>query len=426
MFASQSHSHSLPGPEDIHRVQFENGIVSLSRANFNSPSVVISGMLNTGAMFDPDEKLGLADFTALAIKRGTARHTFQEIYDILESVGANLGLSSNFHSISFGGRALVEDLDMLLSLLVELLYQPTFPSEHVERLRAQILTSLAIRAQNTGDMASLAFDQIVYANHPYRHPEDGYPETIQAITQNDLVEFHRTHFGPHGMLIAIVGAVDPARAAEKVYQAFGDWFNPLQPRPPDLPPLQPLQTTIRQHVTIPGKSQADLVIGTSGPARTSPDYIPASLGNNILGQFGMMGRIGEVVREKAGLAYYASSNLSGGPGPGPWDVSAGVDPTHVQQVTDLIIQEIRRFTTLPVEAEELADTQASYIGSLPLSLESNHGVAQALLNLERHHLDLDYYLRYPDLVKSVNREKILASAQRYLDPDRLAIASAGP
>ena len=423
---SQPHTHSLPGPEDIHRVQFDNGIIALSRANFNSPSVVISGLLEAGSLFDPDEKLGLSDFTSLALKRGTAAHTFQEIYDILESAGANMGISSGTHTIGFSGNALVEDLDMLLSLLAEVLRQPTFPDEQVERLRTQILTGLAIRAQDTGDMASLTFDQIVYQNHPYRRPEDGYPETVQAITQADLVNFQRTHFGPRGMIISIVGAVDPALAAEKAFQAFGDWQNPHQPALPALPPVQPLGATVTQRVTIPGKSQADLVIGASGPPRKSPDYLAASLGNNILGQFGMMGRIGEAVREKAGLAYYASSSLGGGPGPAPWDISAGVNPANVQQATDLIIQEIRRFTSQPVNAEELADSQSSYTGSLPLSLESNHGVARALISVERYQLGLDYYLRYADLINTVTREQILAAAQRYLDPDRLAIAIAGP
>ena len=267
---------------------------------------------------------------------------------------------------------------------------------------------------------------MVYQNHPYRRPEDGYPETVQAITQADLVHFQRTHFGPRGMIISIVGAVDPALAAEKAFQAFGDWQNPHQPALPALPPVQPLGATVTRHVTIPGKSQADLVIGASGPPRKSPDYLAASLGNNILGQFGMMGRIGEAVREKAGLAYYASSSLGGGPGPAPWDISAGVNPANIQQATDLIIQEIRRFTSQPVNAEELADSQSSYTGSLPLSLESNHGVARALISVERYQLGLDYYLRYADLINTVTREQILAAAQRYLDPDRLAIAIAGP
>ena len=158
----------------------------------------------------------------------------------------------------------------------------------------------------------------------------------------------------------------------------------------------------------------------------TPDYLAASLGNNILGQFAMMGRIGKAVREKAGLAYYAASSLGGGQGPGPWEVSAGVDPHAIDPAIELICQEIRRFTQEPVTDEELLDSQANYIGRLPISLESNVGVASALLNLERYQLGLDFYRRYPDLVRSITPEQVLQAARHYLDPDRLAIAVAGP
>ncbi len=140
----------------------------------------------------------------------------------------------------------------------------------------------------------------------------------------------------------------------------------------------------------------------------------------------MMGRIGEAVREKAGLAYYAYSSLSGGMGPGPWSVSAGVDPQNVDRVIDLVRTEIARFIAEPVSAEELSDSKTNFIGRLPLALESNAGVAGALLNLERYDLGLDYYQRYADLINAVTPEKAMRVAQRYLHPDRLGIAVAGP
>jgi zinc protease len=179
-------------------------------------------------------------------------------------------------------------------------------------------------------------------------------------------------------------------------------------------------------VDIPGKYQADLVIGAAGPERRSPDYLAAVLGNSVLGQFGMMGRIGDAVREKAGLAYYAYSSLTGGLGPGPWSVAAGVDPTNVDRAAELIRAEIARFVAEAIDEDELADVQSNFIGRLPLSLESNSGVAAALLNLERYDLGLDYYRGYPGAIQAITREQVLETARRYLDPDRLAVAVAGP
>jgi zinc protease len=152
----------------------------------------------------------------------------------------------------------------------------------------------------------------------------------------------------------------------------------------------------------------------------------ASLGNNILGQFGMMGRIGDVVREKSGLAYYAYSSISAGIGPGSWEVSAGVNPQNVKLAVDLIKEELKRFVQEGITEEELADSKANFIGRLPLSLESNGGVANALINMERHQLGMDYYRRYPSIVNEVSREDILKTARKFIDVDRLAIAVAGP
>ena len=416
---------SLPSPENIHRQELANEIVVLSRTNPASSAVFVSGSLPVGGLLDPDEKLGLADFTAAALMRGTHSYNFQQIYDQLESIGASLGFSAGTHMVSFNAKSLAEDLDLLLSLLNDALRQPVFPTEQVERLRAQLLTSLSIRSQDTAELASLAFDELIYRDHPYRRPEDGYPNTIQAITTADLFDFHHQHYGPRGMQIAIVGGIDPAQAVEKVRAVFDDWRNPLQFEPPALPPLQPLNGRTTRHVEVPGKSQADLVIGAAGPTRSSPEYMAASIGNHIFGRFGMMGRLGESLREKAGIAYYVSSSLGGGLGPGPWEITAGVNPAHMEQAVELALDEISRFVREEVSAEELADSQANYIGRLPISLESNAGIASSLLTLERYQLGLDYYLRYPDLVKGVTPNQILEVAASYLNPEKLAIASAG-
>jgi zinc protease len=417
---------ALPGADDITRVELPNGIVVLSRPNFSSPSVVLTGYLNSGSLFDPPEKLGLAHFTAAGLMRGTHSKDFQQIYDILESIGASMSFGSGMHTTGFNARSLSEDLPVLLQMLREVLQEPAFPSGPLERLRAQLLTGLAIRNQDTGDMASMAFDELIYGSHPYSKPEDGHPDTILAIQLEDLAAYHRTYYGPAGMVIAIVGGVDPQAAVDQVSAVLGSWQNPLQPEPFVLPPVEPLSKPASRRIALEGKSQADLLMGCLGPFRRSADYMAASLGNSILGQFGMMGRIGDVVREQAGLAYYAYTSLNAGLGPGTWQVSAGVNPANLAKAEDLIRSEIARFIAELVSEEELGDSQANFIGRLPLSLESNNGTAGAILNLERYNLGLDYYRQYPGMVKAVTRQDILEASRHYLNPDQLATASAGP
>ena len=417
---------SLPGADDIHREILPNGITVLSRPNFNSPSVVISGYFASGALFESDEKLGLADFACSALTRGTVKRDMQKIFDALESVGAGFGYDSGTYTSSFSGRSLAEDLPLLLDILSETIQFPAFPTAQVERLRAQLLTGLSIRAQDTADMSDLIFSEILFEGHPFARPEDGWPHTIQSITRKDLQEFHRRTFGPRGMVIAVVGAVEPKRAVDFVQHALGDWKNPTQAERGEIPDQKPPRKMKRRVHKIAGKAQSDLVIGTIGPRRRDSDFMAASLGNSILGQFGMMGRIGEVVREKAGLAYYASSSLSAGTGPGIWSVSAGVGPSNVQKAADLIISELKRFVGKGVTKQELSDNQNQYVGRLPLTLESNGGVAGALLNIERNGLGLDYYRQYADKVRAVKRQDVQAAAEKYIDPERLVIAIAGP
>jgi zinc protease len=418
--------NSLPGPEDITRVELPNGITVLSRSNLESSSVVMTGYLDAGSCLDPMDKLGLAHFTAASLMRGTEHRSFQNIFDDLESVGASLGFGASVHNTGFGGRCLVEDLPLLLSLFTEILRTPSFPEDQIERLRDQIMASLAIRAQDTWDMASLLFDEILFSGHPYGRPDDGTPESIQSITVDDLRSFQRRYFGPQRMVIVIVGGISTRDAVEWVQHAIGDWGNPEQVIAPTFPSPQPLRETVRRHIPLAGKTQTDLLMGSLGPKRSSPDYLAASIGNNIFGQFGMMGRIGDVVREQAGLAYHASASLNAMLAAGSWEISAGVNPANLQRTIELIQKEVERFTSEPVTVQELQDTQDNYIGRLPLTLESNGGVANALLNLERFQLGLDYYRRLPQMIREVTAGQVLEIARSYLRPESLAVISSGP
>lgn len=417
---------TLPGPNNVVRRELPNGIVVLLRENFSSPSVVIHGALRVGALFETRETAGLAGFTASALMRGNQNRTFDDIYESLESVGASLGISGATHTSGFHGKSLAEDLDLLLGTLADSLCRPTFPPDHVEKLRGEKLTRLAILANDTGSVASQNFYELAYRDHPYAIDDDGYPETIRAITRDDLINFHTTHYGPRGMILVIVGGVPADQAYASVERHFADWSNPAQPPLPTLPSLKPIEGTIEKRAPMPGKIQSDLILGVPGLPRSDPDYLPALVGNNVLGRFGMMGRIGDAVREQEGLAYYSYSALHGGLGPGPWEVAAGVNPKNVDRAVELIRNEIKRFVTQKVTPTELKENQANFIGRLPMQMETNEGVAGSLMNVELYGLGLDYYQRFPGLVREITRDQILHVAQKHLSPDRHVLSVAGP
>jgi zinc protease len=240
-----------------------------------------------------------------------------------------------------------------------------------------------------------------------------------------LVDFHTHFFQPEDLILVIAGAIESLDVKTMVESFFDDWKSAREQRPalPAMPEAP--KEIVRKHRFIEDKSQTDLILGTYGPSRKSDDYLPAYLGNNILGQFGLMGRIGESVRSKSGLAYHASSSINAWADGGSWEFSAGLNPENLDKAIRLIRDEIERYITEPVTDEELDDSQSNLIGRLPLSLETNAGIANAILTIERFDLGLDYYQHYGEKIRAITPDRILETAQKYLNPDRLVVASAG-
>jgi zinc protease len=425
MTVDKNGHRALPGPDDIVRHQLDNGIVVLVRENQTSPAVVVSGYLQVGAIDVPPAQAGMATMTAAALMRGTRKRSFAQIYDEIEAVGAEVGFGSGGHTTGFGAKSLTEDFPLILDILAEAMRRPTFPDAEIERLRGQMLTALDVRANDTGAMAGLAFRELAYANgHPYGRSVRGYPDTIRALSRDDLVRFYQDGYGAQGLTMCIVGAVRAEEVLPQVEAILGDWRGRTFPRRP-LPPVRRPEGIVSKRVNLPNKSQTDVILGLPGPARAEPDFLDAALANCILGVFGMMGRLGKHLRDEQGLAYYVHSHLEGGLGPGPWSISAGVDAANVERIIESARVEIRRLCDTKVDATELEDVQTYLTGSLPLSLETNEGVAGAILNMTRHELGLDYLSRYPDLVNQVTPRRIQAAARKWLDADNLAVGIAG-
>lgn len=417
---------SFPSPETIHRVELPNGITLLVYENHSSPAVVVSGYLWAGSLSEAPERAGQASFTAGMLIRGTESRTFGQINEALESVGAELGFHSGVHTVGFGGKALAEDLGLLLDVLADCLRRPTFPPDEAETLRGQILTDLQRRAHDTRRLARLTFNALLYPDHPYGRSVQGYEHTVSGLSRDDLVGHYRRCYSPQGMVIAVVGAVAAQDVLESVQARLGGWKAPDAAPDRTIPPAVSLDQPRRQSVELEGKTQSDLLLGWPAMARTDPDFMKANLANTILGVFGIMGRLGDHVRDQLGLAYYVYSALEAGLGAGPWLAVAGVNPANVRRAIEGILHEVRLLRDEPVTDEELADSQSFLTGSMPLRLETNEGVARTLLHMERYGLGLGYLQRYASLVNAVSVADVQQVARAYLDPEVYALAVVGP
>ena len=416
------------GPETIHRVRTANGITILVRPNPSAPVVMLEGALRAGSVDEPANLTGLASFTASLVSRGSASYDFDRFNEAVESVGASVSAGGGTHVTNFGSESLVEDFPLMVEILADILQRPTFPTEHIERVRNQRLVRLQEREQSTRSVSYRRFNEMIYGDHPYGPPTSGYIETVQEINRDHVARFHQDHYRPNQAIVVVSGDVEPEAVVALLESHFGDWPSAVEPPPPanTIPPVTGANGVQRKAFPMPGKVQSDVVIGCLAISRNHPDFHAVQVANNILGQFGMMGRLGENVRERQGLAYYSYSALDADIGIGPWVAFAGVNPQNVDQAIDSILHEFERLGQQPVTDEELSDSIANMTGTLPLRLETNDGVASILLNMEWFGLGLDYLQTYQDRIRSITKEDVQRVAAQYLRTDAYTLVTAGP
>lgn len=263
--------------------------------------------------------------------------------------------------------------------------------------------------------------------HPYGRPPKGTIASIEGIDRGALVGFHQSRFLPGSIVVAVVGAVSSATAIERVTRAFGMHPRSAGAGPEDSVSKAELPAPSRRVRVIPmmAKSQADVAYGFITIPRTDPSYYSWWVMNTILGQYGLGGRLGDNIRERQGMAYYAYSSFDPHVIPGPLMVRAGVDGANVDRTIAAIDQEIAAFAAAGPTADELQDATRYLIGSLPRMLETNAGIASFLQTSERFGLGLDYDRRLPGLIAAVTLEAVREAAAR-LSPNRASVAIAGP
>lgn len=419
------------------RFVLANGLTVLHQENAVSAAVTISLQLAAGAAFETAATAGLASFCAAMLKRGTEERSKTQIGEHLDFIGALLSGGAARHTASVGAKARAADFESMLGLVGECAMTPSFPVEEVEKLRGDILTAIKEDRDDTGRMVIDRLRAAIYpAEHPYAWRLLGTEESIQGISRDDLAAFHRSHFGPGGAVLVIVGAVGAGRAREAVEASLGAWVSATGAQGPDggglsaaLPNIQDAPAPAeRQTVvhTMNNKVQADVAIGHPGLRRLDDDYYAATVMNMILGSFAMGGRLGRVIREEKGMAYYVHSSLGAGVGPGPFMIRAGVHPSNVDVAVECALDEMERIQREPVTDDELSDAKSAIVRSLPRQLENNEGIAGALHSIEQYRLGLDYLDRFPDLLGGITVEQVMDVASRRLHPDCCVVAVAGP
>lgn len=422
--------------ESVARHTLHNGATLLVYPNPASPSVAIGAYHAGGAVLETRRHAGLASLTADALNRGTANRTYLQFSEELDQVGASLAFHANTEYAGFGGRALAEDLKVLLTLATDVLANPVFPDDEVGRVREQTLTVLAHAEDNPGSRAARRFRELLYErSSPNGWPEDGYAETVREFQPDDLRAFHARAYSPTTLVLAVVGAVDSPAVFDLAERSIGSWnADPAAATPADwrkaldsadAPSAAPAEPR-REDLAIEGKTQTEFLLGWLGIRRTDPSYYATIVANFILGQLGLGGRIGSNVRDTQGLAYHASSYAVPGLTRQPWSIRAGINPANVDRAIEASLHEARRLAETPPDAEELRLSKQALIGSLPLRLERNDGIASMLLMMERYGLGLDYLGAYPGLIDAVTAADVRDVTAAVMSEPAYTLVTAGP
>lgn len=417
-----------PARRAVTRLSLPNGITVVVQENPANPTVALRGSVAAGAVVEPEDKPGLASLTASMLARGTRRRSALEFATTLESVGAGLGASGDTLVTMLSGHALSRDLDRLLDLLAEMLTEPAFPAEELERLRGQVLAGLERARTDPGSLAGRAFERLVYpAGSPLRpRTIEEARQAVSAITRDDVQAFYRRQYGPDRTVLVVAGDVKADRVREALLARLGGW--PRNPEAREVPAIEvPLQAVPAQEVVpVPDRSQASIAWGHAGGLRRSDaDFYATQVLNLILGGGGLTSRLAAAIRDERGLAYGVGSSFDAGLYPGPFRVGLGTNPANVKAAVAALEAEIRRVLAGGVTPREVDEAVAYLTGRFPLRLETNAGMADVLWAMEHFALGPDYVERYAGYYRAVTVAQVNAAARRHLHPDRATLVVAG-
>lgn len=403
-----------------------NGAVVIVQETAFSPAVTIAMAFRAGSVNEPDDLTGLAWFLGRVIDRGTTTRSADAIAEALDDRGVALRSATNRHVISLSCTCLSEDFADVLAVMADVSRNPVFPQDEIEKRRAEAITSIRQDLDNPGIRASEALQALLYgASHPYGRPAKGTVDTVERFRREHLAAYHAARFAPSALFVVIVGDVRAAGAVAQMAAAFDGWTVVPDPERP-VPHVSRHSSRHEVVLDMPDKSQCDIAYGFTSISRLDPTYCHHWVMNNILGQFGLGGRLAENIRERQGMAYYAFSSFDPSLGPGPLVIRAGVDPANVERAIAAIDAEVGALGRDGATARELLETRQYLIGSIPRMLETNQSIATFLQTAEFFGLGLDYDRRLPALLEAVTLEDVNAAAASVLDPQRACVAVAGP
>ena len=399
-----------------------NGMQVVAVLHHEQPAVSIRLLVRAGSAQDAKGKGGVANLTAALLDQGTTTRSAQEIADQIDFIGGDLGTGAGT-DLSFANAVVMKDsFDLGMSLVADVVRNPAFAQEEIERQKDQVLSSLRVSVDDPSYIADVVFDRLVYGFHPYGLPGSGTEESLAALTRADLQEFHRQYYVPNNMLLAIVGDVTSDEAFAAAERVFGAW--PRVALPPSSSPEPPSSARRIVVVDKPDAVQTSIRVGQLAIPRKHDDYMAWDLAVKILGGEGA-NRLHQVLRSQYGLTYGAEADTEARKDAGDFVAKTDTRTDTTGQALRLTIDEFARLPRERVGERELADAQAYLAGSFPLTIETPDQIATQVLNVLFFELPVSEIGTFRERVSAVTPDDVQRVARRYIRPDRLSIVLVG-
>ncbi len=397
-----------------------NGLKVFVIEDDRKPTVTFRLLIKGGALTDGD-RTGLSDFVAGLLNRGTTTRDAATFAQETDFIGMRLEGSAGADAIAVSASGLTKYTGKILELFADAVLNPVFPAEQFTKEQRKALSTLEAEKQQPGSLAGKLAGKVIYGEHPY----GAYltPESVNAITRDELAKYHEKYFAPNNATLAIVGDVKAAEILPLVEKAFAGWEK-LDVPPAKHPPMPELKGVSVHLIDRPGSVQSNIIVATPGPPRNNPDLAELNVVNATLGG-GFSGRLFQNLREKHGWTYGAYSAFDMNREGGGFSASAETRNEVTAQAIVETMKEINRLRDEPVPDSELELQRQYNIGNYLLSLENSARIAQRVQDMELYGLPADFYKTYARRMAAVDATKVADLAKKYMSTENVALIVVG-
>ena len=406
----------------IQHVKSPGGIEAWLVEEHSVPLLALRFVFDGGNSQDPAGKDGVANFMSAMLDEGAGDLDHAKYQERMEELALKMSFEDARDAFYGSFETLSANRDASLDMLRLALTKPRFEAEAVERIKKQLLASLAFSAKSPDKIASKAWSAMAFPGHPYGRPADGTPESIATITRDDLETFRKRNFARDTLRVVAVGDIDAKQLAAMLDHVFGEL--PAQAQLVVVPTIEPKSIEKLQVIEM-DVPQSVVQFGMTGLARKDKDFLAGFILNQILGGGGFASRLTEEVREKRGLAYSVYSYLQPFKHVSIFGGGVATKNEEVGQSLDVIRAELKRMAEDGPTPTEVANAKSYLTGSFALRFDSNSKIANQLLWMLQEEMGIDYVEKRNALVDAVTIEDLKRVAKRLLTVDDLIVTVVG-